>query len=283
VFTVAKLIPLLLFASVGLAFIDTSNYTPFAPHGYATLGETTLLILFAFVGFECLAVPAGEMRDPKRAVPLAFVAVLSIVTAVYAAVLLVAFGTLPDVAQSGSPVVDAARTFLGDVGADVVGLGILVSVLGINAGSALVTPRCVYALAEKKQLPSAVARLHPEYGTPHVAIVLSAVLAIALALSGSFKQLALMSVVARFAQYIPTCVAVLVFRHRERGQNPEAGFRAPFGPVMPLLATGASAWLLVNAETKNLLAGAIALAAGLPFYLWSRRAKAVADAASPRE
>ena len=105
------------------------------------------------------------------------------------------------------------------------------------------------------------------------------VTAATLAVAGSFQTLALISVVARFAQYITTCLAVLVLRRRGPLPSPgavetgraEPRFRIPLGPVVPILALGLCGWLLVETDRDRLLAGGLALLAGVPVYLWTRR------------
>lgn len=267
VFSGAKLIPILLFISVGAFALDGSNFVPFAPQGYEPLAETTLVLLYAYVGFETLVVPAGEMKNPQRAVPLALVLVLAVVTVVYIAVLGVAIGTFEGIAGHENPVAAASERVMGPVGGTIVAVGIVVSVFGTNAGAALVSPRRFFAMAERGDLPAVFARVHSTTSAPVPAIVLMFSLSALLAATGSFKELAVLGVVARFLQYIPTCIAVLVLRRRA-GDAP--GFRLPFGPVLPLLTVGLCGWLLYNTgETKRLM-GAVALLLGVPLYVIAR-------------
>lgn len=100
-----------------------------------------------------------------------------------------------------------------------------------------------------------------------------------LALTGSFKELAVLGVIARFLQYIPTCLAAIVFRLRYRGQ-PRQGFTLPLGPVIPLATIGLCVWLLWASYDKNperIHYGLIAVAAGVPLYFlaqWNKRREA---------
>lgn len=271
VLTIAKLIPLAVFVIVGLFFLDGSRFTPFAPEGYGSLAETVLVLLWAFVGFEVLAVPAGEMRRPNRTVPLAFVTVMAVVTLAYVGVLVVATGTYDDLAGSENPVAEAAATFLGSAGGTFVAVGIAISIIGTNAASALVTPRCLYALAEQRQMPAIFGAVHATYRTPSVAIIVSSTLVLVIALSGSFVELAVISVVARFFQYIPTCIGVLVLRRRdERAGRTAGGFRVPLGATVPVLATLCCVVLLALTEPRKLLWGGGALVLGIPFYFLFR-------------
>jgi amino acid transporter len=274
-FSVAKLLPMLAFIAVGLMFIDGELYAPFTPKGLGGLGEATLLLLYAFVGFESAVVPAGEMKDPQKAVPIALVTVMSVVCVVYAAIFMVTVGTLPEVAGHGNPVAAASERFMGPVGGVLIAAGIVVSVFGINSGAALVSPRKIYALAERGDLPGALARVDEKSGAPRAAIFVTFIIAAGLSLTGSFKDLALLGVVARFVQYIPTCLAVLVLRER---RGPAAGFKVPLGPVIPLAAVGLCIWLIANTAGDKILGGLIALALGIPFYLLARRRQRASQA-----
>ena len=133
-FSIAKLVPLAGFVLIGATAIETEYFQNFAPHGVgAPFAETTLLLLYPFVGFETLVVPAGEMADPKRSVPRALLIVMAIASLIYTAVLLVSIGTLPELAGHENPVAAAAQVIMGPVGGTIVAAGIVISVFGINA------------------------------------------------------------------------------------------------------------------------------------------------------
>jgi amino acid transporter len=242
---------------------------PFAPHGYGDIGGATLVILFAFVGFEVVSVPAGEMRDPVRSLPRALILVMAMVTVIYLLLWAVCAGTLPELAGAENPVADAANVILGPLGGTMIAAGIFVSVLGVNSASALVAPRCLYAVARDGMLPGFLAFVHPRTRTPVAAIAGTAALTLLLALSGSFVQLAVMSMVARMAQYLATCGALLRLRATRPDDPP--GFRAPAGPAVAILAMLLCAWLLAESDPRHLMWGAVAVVAGLALHLPFRR------------
>ena len=279
-FSAAKLVPLCLFVGVGLFAIEGGNFEPFAPKGYGDLADTTLLLLYAFVGFETLVVPAGEMDNPNRNVPIALVLVMAVVTAVYLTVLLVSFGTLPTIAGHANPVSAASELVMGPAGGTLVAAGIVISVFGTNAGAALVSPRRFFALSERGDLPKIISKVRPGSGAPVPAIILTFALSAMLALTGTFKELAILGVIARFLQYIPTCLAVIVLRRR----NPDSeGFRLPFHPVLPLITIGLCLWLMANTQPDRLIKGGIALLVGVPLYFlakWLRSRESGTDVPS---
>ena len=268
-FTVAKLIPLSVFILVGVFFIEPAHFEPFAPQGVAPIAETTMLLLYAYAGFETLVVPAGEMADPQKNVPRALFIVMTLVTVVYMGIFGVAVGTFGGIAGHANPVAAASAAFMGPIGGTLIAVGICLSVFGTNSGSALVNPRRFFALAQRGDLPPILARTDPSTGAPRPAILLTWALSIAVSLSGSFVELAVLGVVARFAQYIPTCIAVLVFRRR----GPSEGYRIPGGPVIPVLTVILCVALLVSTDPSRLLKGAVALAVGVPLYFLSRKAR----------
>ncbi len=268
-FTVAKLIPLSMFILVGVFFLDGGNFAAFAPQGMEPLAETTLLLLYAYAGFETLVVPAGEMDNPQKNVPRALFIVMAIVTVVYMGIFGVAVGTFDGIAGHSNPVAAASEVFMGPIGGGLIAVGICLSVFGTNSGSALVSPRRFFALAERGDLPPIFCRVDPQSGSPRPAIFLTWLLACGLSLSGTFAELAVLGVLARFAQYIPTCLAVLVFRRRDT--EPPPGFRIPGGPIIPLLTVLLCVGLMVNTDPSRLIKGGVALLVGIPLYFVSRK------------
>jgi amino acid transporter len=142
----------------------------------------------------------------------------------------------------------------------------------------LAGPRYLYALAADGYGPAGLARVHPRYRTPAAAIVTQGVVALALALSGSFVQLAMLSIIARLATYMGTAAAVPVLR-RKLGAA-KGAFRVPGGPVIPVLALLLCLAFLASARVENLLAGLIALGVGVGVYALRRRPREPAVTAS---
>ena len=269
ILSVGKVAPLLLLIAVGLFAIRWERVLPVAVPSGKGLGEVGLLLLFAFAGFENTAAPAGEFKNPRRDVPFALLVMIAIVTAIYTLVQLVALGTVPALAFSKTPLADSASGVLGPWGVWLLTIGALLSILGTNNNTMLAGPRYLYALAESGGLPRFLARVHPTYRTPYVAIVFQAALALPLALSGKFETLATLSVIARLATYIATAAAVPVLR-RKLPSTPRA-IRLPGGPAIPIAALAVCLMFLASAEPRNWLAGALALAIGAAIYLVRRR------------
>ena len=269
---IAKGVPLAIFVAVGILYVEWPRVAALEVPSAAAVGEASLLMLFAYAGFENTPAAAGEYKNPRRDVPFALLTMITAVTLLYAGVQLVALGTLPDVAASTSPVAEAAGTFLGAGGALLMSAGAVLSIGGNIGNTVLVGPRYLYALAKDGYGPSLLARVHPRYGTPDAAIIVLVALALVLALTGSFVELAMLSVVARLVTYVGTAAAVPVLRRRMAGRA--GALELPGGPAIPLLALLLSLAFLASAEWSNLLAGGAALGAGVLVYMFRRRERA---------
>lgn len=269
VLTVGKLLPLTAFALIGIFYVNPASLaTGGAPLTYDSLAASALLLIFGFGGYEVVPVPAGEARDPRRAVPFALVMTLLIVTAVMTVVQIVALGTLPNLGQSRTPLADAAATFMGAGGAALLTIGAVLSTTGNNMGQALSGSRNLYALAEQGDLPPFFGWVHAEYRTPVTAILVTAAVALALALSGTFAAMAAASAISRLLVYVATCASVLRLRGPAFVDRVKpAAFVVPFGPVIPVAAIGVALAILAGATPLQRLSGGIALAAGAVLYV----------------
>lgn len=191
------------------------------------------------------------------------------VTLIYALVQVVAQGTLPQPITDNMPVSEAAQQFGGHWLALVLVVGAVVSILGTTSNTVMLGPRFLYALAKDGYGPAFLARIHPRFHTPAAAIVVQFVISLALALSGSFAGLALLSMVTRLLAYIGTAAAVLVLARRYRDRP--GALKLPGGPLIPALALLLSVGLLLSASWQNLLAVGVALSLGALIYLFPRK------------
>ena len=270
--TIGKLTPLLLFIAVGIWYIEPARLTTLPDVTIGQVGTAALLLIFAYGGYEVTGVPAGEASNPRRDVPFAFVMTILTVAAVMSLTSVVATGVLPDLAATRTPLADGATVFMGALGALVVSVGSVLSMTGNNMGQVLSGSRTIFALAENHDLPRWFAHVHPVRQTPSHAILFTSAVALTLALTGSFVQLAAVSAVARLVMYLAVCTATLVLRRRPPDETMTAAqFTAPLGPVVPILASLVTLGILAGATTQQLLAGASALVGGAVLYAIARR------------
>jgi APA family basic amino acid/polyamine antiporter len=280
VLTVAKLLPLLFFVGVGLFYADPARYELLTIPDLPGLREASLLLIFAFGGFENASVPAEEVRQPRRNVPIALLMAIGVTTVLYVLIQIVTLGTYPDLPGDPAPLASSAGMFLGPAGVLLLTSGAVLSTAGSISALSLVGPRILYALSAGGQLPKALGVVHPRWRTPHVAIAVFAVAVWAVALWGTFAQLAAASVVARLIFSAVTCLAVPVLRRKQGSEAAE--FVIPGGPTVPLAATGVSLWLLSGMTRTQMIAGALALIVGTLAYVLAARRPITKPGTPPR-
>jgi basic amino acid/polyamine antiporter, APA family len=268
-FTIGKLAPLLLFVIAGLFFLNPQQFAaPVAP-SYSDFSTAVLLLVFAFSGFEMAVIPSGEIRDPQRHLAFGLLVGTGFVVVLYLLIQVVCIGTLPGLATSERPLVDAGSQFLGTAGGSLITAGAMLSIGGTLNTVMLAGPRLLFAMAEQGQLPRVLAATHSRFRTPYVAILVSAVIMLALTLQGTFISALTISTVIRLLAYVATCLALPMLR-RQAGRAP---FHAPAGVVVAIAATGLSVWLLSNSTWKDARAVALSAALGLLLLLVQPRTK----------
>ncbi|MFZ3375584.1 MAG: amino acid permease [Chthoniobacterales bacterium] len=268
VVTLAKLLPVLLFVGVGVFFIHPANFTWTAWPGSKALGDSVILLIFAFVGIEVALIPSGEVKNPARTVPRAAYLALVVTTIIYIMIQLVAQGTLgSDLANyKDAPLAEAASKFLGNIGRTLLVAGATISAFGFVTSDILSSPRMIFAFGRDGVIPAWFAHVHPRYRSPDVAIITYAVLAFVLSLTGTFEQLAVLSNVAVLLMYLLCCAACwfLVQRNVRADGQP---FDFPGMKIVPALAIIAIIWILAHATVREFSVTGIVLllASGLYF------------------
>lgn len=269
--TLGKLVPLGVFIAVGIVFVDWARLRPSASPSIGELSASGLLLIFAFGGYEIVPVPGGEARNPRRDVPFALIMTIAIVTLVMTLAQIVAVGTLPGLAASRTPLADAAALFLGAGGAAMITIGAVFSTSGNNMGQAISGSRNLFALAEQGDLPRFFGRVHHTFRTPVNAILVTAGVALMLALSGTFQTMAAASAISRLIVYVATCASTLRLRSaRFRDVVKPPLFVAPFGPAVPMAAIAIAMTILAGATPLQLRNGIAALMAGAILYAITR-------------
>lgn len=274
IFTVGKIVPLLIFTAVGVFFIEPANFTFAETPAYGKFSEAILILIYAFVGFEAAVIPAGETKDPQRNIPLALLTALAFCAALFILIQVVAIGTLPGLADSKTPLADAAGTFMGGFGAAFIALGALISILGNLNGGFLAASRLPFAMAEQRELPRILARTHEKYKTPYVSIFITAAVIFIFTLNTSFYAALTIATITRLLVYATTCASLPVFRQKTNA--PEAKFLAPFGIVAAVLSLLLIGWLLTNVDFRReglaiLIAALIGLVLYFGYQFWSKR------------
>ena len=268
VFTIGKLIPIIGFIVAGLFFISPAAYTFQASPSAGAFSQSVLLLIYAFTGFEMAAIPAGEIKEPQKYLPRALLIALGVVATLYILIQVVCVGTLPELAQSTKPLADAGSRFLGAAGGAIISVGAIISITGNLNILLLSGSRIPFAMAEQKQLPTPIGKVHSSFLTPYIAILLTAAVMLFLTLKSSFVAALTVSAIARLVTYAATAVALIVLRRRTG--VPAAEFKLPAGSLIATLSLILIVWLLANSSWQEAKTAAIVAAFGLLIYLGYR-------------
>lgn len=269
--TMAKLVPLVLLVVAGLAAVNVESLAITEWPSLERVGAGALILFFAFAGAEAGLHASGEIVDPARTVPRGLFLGLGGILLLYVGLQAVAQGVLgPELAHNTeAPLAAAATAVFGDWGGRMLLAGAVISIYATVSGDMLAAPRVVFASARDGNLPRVLARVHPKHKTPYVSIAFFAAMIGVLAVSGTFKPLAVVASGSILVVYAGVALAVLRIRRLE-GRAPRGTFTIPGGPVVPALSLAVVGWLLLQltaAEAMGL--GALM---GLSALLYSARA-----------
>jgi APA family basic amino acid/polyamine antiporter len=233
-FAVFKLLPLLLVLSAA-AWLGFIRVVPIgAPPGASDCITVALLLLFSLSGFEIIAVPAGEGRNPRRDVPLATIFSIGVVLTIWMLLHLTLINTVPNLGAEARPVAASAVRLMGPGMGVVVNLGAIVSALGTCVAIHLAASRSLYAVALDNLVPEWFSVLHPVQRVPRNAILFSTASVLVLSVFGSFEFLAVGSAIPRLVIFFGIAAALIRFRHSSAARNtvPTSAFVLPFGTVL---------------------------------------------------
>jgi amino acid transporter len=262
--TMLKLAPLLLIGALGLLLAPIP--APALPNFSAVEG-VALAALYAFVGFEAATIPAGETRDPQRAIPRALLITVAGVTLLYVVVQLAYSAS--GIGESDAPLADLAAKSLGPAGVVLLGITAIVSVLANQLSAVTSISRITSSFADQGLLPRWFGRISPRFATPANSIVAVGGIGLALSLSGTFVTLAVISTVARLFAYV-ACIAAIPRLDFLAGK-----LRWGRGVLLPIVAGALCLWAMSHSRADEWQAFVAFLIAGTLLYLlsrWGRRA-----------
>lgn len=266
VFTFLKVTPLVLMVLLGLQHVTGAALIPGGPIFFDGIGDTTLLLIYAYVGFETIGITAGETSQPRRTLPRAYVSSMLGTSLLYFLVVLVFVSVIPAENYEGATLVDVGRSIAGPLGAIVITMAAVFSIGGNLSGSILGAPRITFSMAHERMLPAWFGRVHARYATPDRSILFMGGMALTLALTGSFVKLALASSVVRLLGYIICIASLPSIRRNADAQAREKAFRLKGGYTIPVIALLICFGLLLQSKQDSWIAVSILLGIGWAFY-----------------
>jgi len=259
--TLIKIIPFVILIIAGFFGTSIENLKWHALPTISKLGEASLLLFFAFAGGEASLNVSGELKNPQKVVPLGILSGMGAVVLFYIMIQTVSQGVLGAdlINKSEAPLAAVANKVIGPFGSTLMIAGAAFSMFAALSGSVLSYPRVIFAGANKGWMPQIMAKVHPKFATPYVAIITYATLDFIFSISGGFKELAIIASASLLTVYLGVVLATIKLRLDENGKTD--GFRIPGGITIPILAAIAILWFLSNLAIKEVSSLAIFLVA----------------------
>ena len=281
VFTISKLGAIFGIIILGLVMEGGSNQnlSPFFSDQSFTelvgpLGLAMVSVLWTFDGWIFITYVAGEVKNPGRNIPLSLIFCMLIVVTIYLLLNYVLIYTLGFTGMNGSDLVvsDAASVFLGNKGAAIVTLIILISLIGANNGFVLTSARINYAMAKDKLFFHQASQIHPRFKSPANALIIQCVWACFLTFTGTFNQLITYIIFASWIFYGMSAGAVIILRNKK--PDMERPYKTPVYPWIPIIFILFAIFLTINTimeAPRDAAIGAGIILAGLPmYYYWKK-------------
>ncbi len=244
VVVVIKMTVVLAFIGFGVFYINRANWTPFIPPNTGNFGEFGWsgvlrgagVIFFAYIGFDAVSTAAQEAKNPQRDLPIGILGSLVVCTVLYIAVALVLTGVMKYTSFKGiaHPVAFAVESipqlkWL----APFVELGAIAGLSSVMLVMLMGQPRIFYTMANDGLLPPFFAKMHPKFGTPYVASIITGVVAMVLAGTVPLSILGELVSIGTLLAFTLVCGAVIVLRRTE--PNLPRPFKTPLVPLIPIL------------------------------------------------
>ncbi|MFT3702072.1 MAG: amino acid permease [Agriterribacter sp.] len=275
--SIAKLIPLILLIVVAIPHVDTQNLKWVIHPTVHNIGAASLLLFFAFLGIEVPLTNGGEIKNPHRTVPRAVFWGIAAILVLYISVQLVTQGVLGDnmSAHKEAALAAVAGIAIGKPGMIFITVVTLLAILGSLSGAILSIPRILFAGARDGLMPKALAKIHPRFATPYVAIWVYVAIDFVMAVSGGFKQLAIIASASSLILYLGVALSSIKLIINEKNNAQRNGFRIPGGVIVPLVVSVAIIWLLSNLANAELTGIAVFILIFSAVYIVSKQIKRI--------
>lgn len=289
IITALKILPFALVIGIGLFNIDSSlllsstRLSGFSSGTFAALIAGIAATTWSYDGMGAACYMSGEIKDPKKNMPLGLILTAIVVLVLYAGLTFVASGmlTIDELAESSAPIALLASKLpvIGPYAGTIVAIMAIIVVIGSLSSCIMYQPRIEYAMAKDNLFFKSFAKVHPKYETPYFSIIIQCAVAIVLIFATDLSGLLGYFTMVALLKNLLTFFTIFVLRKKgsEKGYNPS--YICPGGIIMPVIAivmTGTLIWgELTYAPVQSLLCALIAVVTGLPvFYYWDRKNKA---------
>lgn len=268
IITLIKLVPVFLLLIVGCWNLNTANLTMPGLPSFKDFGTVSLILFFAFAGGETALNVGGEIKNPSRSAPLGLLYGILATVIIFCGIQLVAQSALGTSLANykEAPMAEVAKRFVGPWGHKTIIAASAIAIFGVLSSLPLVFSRVMFAGANNNLLPVYLGKIHPRFATPANAIITFSVISFLVAVSGGFRQLAVIVSAALLLLYVGVVLATIKFRFRKNVDR-SGTFKIPGGLVVPVAALLAVGFFIVQLKSSELLGTALFIGGLAVIYL----------------
>lgn len=269
IFTVGKLLALILVIVGGFVVLSPENFTTVVPEAESASSgvlSAAFPAFLAFGGYYQLAYMAGDIKDPKKTLPKALIIGMIIVIAINILISVACVGSVGFAALAGSetPVVDAGTAIFGTAGTVIVTIGACVSIFGALNGGIMSYPRVTFSMSQHGLMFKSFGRLHSKFNTPYVPTLFICLVALIFVWTGSFSTLLAINVFAGRILECVVCLSLLVLRKKK--PDLERPLKMPGYPVTTILAIIITLAICLTCTRTQMLQSIALMATSIPAY-----------------
>jgi len=270
ILVIMKIAILCLFIGFGIFQIHPQNFAQFSPNGLFGILQGAGFIFFAYLGFGRIAALGEEVKNPERNMPLSILIALTASIVIYVLTAFTATGlqNYRAIAQSGSPIADAAKTTGNFTLVAAVSFGALIAIVGVLLTNLIGLSRVAFAMARNGQLPKSIAKVSSRFGTPYVAVLAMSALLTVLAVALDLKQTVAITSFALLSTHLIVNFSALRLRKKMPGST---RFRVPFYPLIPFLGLVSCIILMFSLPIESWIVAAVVVAISAVLYLLRKK------------
>jgi APA family basic amino acid/polyamine antiporter len=270
ILVIIKVAILCVFIGFGIFQVNPQNFAQFSPNGLFGILQGAGFIFFAYLGFGRIAALGEEVKNPEKNLPLSILIALTVSIVIYLFAGLTATG-LQDyriLAQSGSPIADAAKTMGNFTIVAAVSFGALIAIVGVLLTNLIGLSRVAFAMARNGQLPKSIAKVSSRFGTPYIAVLAMSALLIVIAFALDLKQAVAITSFALLSTHLIVNFSAIRLRKK---MPSSAKFRVPFYPLIPVLGLLSCIILMFSLPIESWVVAAIVVGISAVTYLLRKK------------
>jgi len=235
VLAVSKMVIIAFFLILGSFYVKPSNWTPFAPNGFAGISSAAAIIFFAYIGFDAVSTASEEARNPQRDMPIGIIGSLLVCTVIYIAVAVVLTGMARwDTLGNAEPLAFAFASLGMHWTAGIIAFGAVLATTSALVPFQVGQTRIFFSMARDGLLPAWAAKVHPRWRTPHITTILTGVFVAAFSSLANINELVELTNIGTLLAFILVAAGILILRRT--APNQPRPFRAPWVPFVPIAA-----------------------------------------------